>query len=66
MRYSPAGIVKRSLSITVYDIGITVSFIHQISDYIEMSTPGVQNIISLHPQYNYATMHADISVLSLC
>ena len=45
MRYSLAGIVKRSLSIIVLDIRITVSFSHQISDYIEMSIPGVKNSI---------------------
>ena len=38
MRYSLAGNVKRSLSITD-DIGITVSFSHQISDYITISIP---------------------------
>ena len=43
---SLAGIVKRSLSSIVLDIGITVSFIHQTSDYIEMSFPGVKNIIT--------------------
>ena len=37
-----AGIVKRSHSSSALDIGITVSFIHQISDYIEMSLPGVK------------------------
>ena len=42
-RYSLAGIVKRSPSIIVLDIGITVSFSHQISDYIEMPIPGVKN-----------------------
>ena len=37
--YSLAGVVKRSRSIIVPDIGITVSVSHQISDYIEMSVP---------------------------
>ena len=41
MRYSLAGIVKRSLSSFVLDMWITVSFIHQISDYIKMPYPGV-------------------------
>ena len=41
--YSLAGIVKRSPSITDLDIGITVSFSHQISDYIVMSIPGVKS-----------------------
>ena len=40
--YSLAGIVERTPSIIVLDIGITVSFSHQISDYIEMSIPGVK------------------------
>ena len=35
MRYSPAGLVKRSLSQTVLDIWITVSIIHQIFDDID-------------------------------
>ena len=49
---SPAGIVKRSPSIIVLDIGITVSFIHQISDYIETSIPGVkQYTLSLWQPY---------------
>ena len=41
--YSQAGIVKRSQSIIGLDIGITLSFSHQISDYIMMSLPGVKN-----------------------
>ena len=41
--YSLAGIVKRGQSITDLDIGITVSFSHQISDYIVMFIPGVKN-----------------------
>ena len=41
--YSLAGIVKRSQSIVALDIRITVSFGHQISDYIEKSTPGVKS-----------------------
>ena len=41
--YSLAGIVKRGRSITDRNIGITVSFSHQISDYIVMSIPGVKN-----------------------
>ena len=41
--YSLAGIVKRSQSIIVLDIRITVSFSHHISDYIEKSTPGVKS-----------------------
>ena len=42
MKYSPAGIVKRTPPIIGFDIGITVSIIHQISDCIKMSLPGVQ------------------------
>ena len=41
--YSLAGIVKRSQSIIGLDIRIAVSFSHQISDYIENSTPGVKS-----------------------
>ena len=41
--HSLAGIVKRSRSIIVLDIKITVSFSRQISDYIENSTPGVKS-----------------------
>ena len=45
--YSLAGIVKRSPSIIVRNIGITVSFNHQTSDYtiidcIMMSIPAVK------------------------
>ena len=57
---SPAAIVKRSLSIIALDIGITVSFIHQISDYIKMSIPGVkQYTLSLWQLYT-------VSSRSLC
>ena len=42
---SRAGIVKRSLSIIVLDIWVTVSFIHQTSDYIEMTLPGVKILL---------------------
>ena len=45
---SPAGRVKRSPSSIVPDIGITVSFIHQTSDYIEISIPGVKQYIHYH------------------
>ena len=45
---SPAGIVQKSLSIIVLDIGITVSFIHQTYDYIKISPPGVNNAICVH------------------
>ena len=41
--YSPAGIVNRSPSIIVCNIGITVSFSHQAADYIEKSKAGVKN-----------------------
>ena len=41
--YSLAGIEKRSQSIIVLDIRITVSFGHQISDDIVMSITGVKN-----------------------
>ena len=40
MRYSLAGIVKRSPSSIVLDVGITVSFSYQISDYIQMPITG--------------------------
>ena len=57
---SPAGIVKRSPSSIVLEIGITVSFIHQISDYIEISLPGVkQYTLSLWQLYT-------VSSRSLC
>ena len=39
MRYSQAGHVKRSISITVLDMWITVSIIHQVFDDIDMSIP---------------------------
>ena len=42
--YSLARRVKRTPSILVLDIRITMSFMHQTSDYIEMSTAGVKNI----------------------
>ena len=42
MRYSLAGIMKGSPGFLVLDIGITVSFSHQISDYIEMPIPLVK------------------------
>ena len=55
---SPAGIVKRSPSSIVLDTGITVSFIHQTSDYIKMSFPGVKNI-HIHYQFtlSYSPCH---------
>ena len=37
--YSPTCCVKRSLSVIVLDIWITISFLHQILDYTEMSMP---------------------------
>ena len=40
MTYSLAGIVKRSPSDIVIDIGITVSISHQISHYIEVPITG--------------------------
>ena len=42
MRYSLAGIVKRSPAFLALDIRITVSFSHQISAYIEMPSPLVK------------------------
>ena len=39
MRYSLAGLVKRSQSSSVLDMWITVSIIHQIFDDIDMSIP---------------------------
>ena len=50
MRYSRAGIVKRSPSNIVLDIGITVTN-HQTSDYIKISIPVVKNSIET-PQGN--------------
>ena len=52
--YLLAGIVKRSPSTTVLDIGITMSFSHQISDYIIMPFSGVKtvDIISLVEIFN--------------
>ena len=48
MRYSLASIVKRSPSFIVLDIGITVSFSHQISDDITMSIPVVKTVNDFH------------------
>ena len=42
-----ASSVKRSPSIAILDIWITVSFLHQILDYTEMSIPIVHNSTSL-------------------
>ena len=53
---SPAGTEKRSPSIIVLHIEITVSLIHQISDYIKMYTPGVkQYTLSLWQLYTVSS-----------
>lgn len=46
----PAGPINRSPSISVLDIRITVSFIHQTSDYIKMSTSACT--LQRHIPYN--------------
>ena len=43
MGYQPTGIVKRGLSITVFDVWITASFNHQTSDYNKISFPVMKN-----------------------
>ena len=49
MKYSLACFVKSSLSSLVLNIWITVSFLHQILDYTEMSFPVVQkSMLLLH------------------
>ena len=56
--YSPACFVKRSLSILILNIWITVNFLHQTLDYAEMSIPVVQKCITLlhHYMYMYVTV----------
>ena len=62
--HSHGSLVKRSLSITVLDGWITVSFLHQILDYTEMSIPVMQNSMSLLHVYAQCIIHHYKSKLS--
>ena len=59
---SPAGLMERSLSITVHDIRITVSFRHQISHNIQMTPTAVfekQTLAVHHTVFTNIDMHVN-------